>query len=121
MGALVVYAQGFVEERHKSDEGREFTELEPIGEPLGGGSLGMSYASCRELTTGAAALDVDPELWPNYIESDGYDIPLQELRDKNRALHTVLATLSPSQRESVRWLGQIWEILDNGMLFYISH
>jgi len=116
MGAQIIYANEF-EERHRSLASREVTELERIG----GGIFNMSYASCEELKADCAKLGVASELWPDYIETDGYDIPLQELREKNQKLHSIIAGLSPNERMSVKWLDKIHDILDSGMLFYICH
>ncbi|MFT5522773.1 MAG: hypothetical protein ACI9HK_000717 [Pirellulaceae bacterium] len=119
MSALIISADDFEEWQRKSDTGREFTSLKRIGG--GGGNLGMSYRSCEELIEKSAKLGVDREAWPNYIESDGSDISVQELRDQNMRLFAMLKSLMPEERASVKWLVEIYEILESKKLFYISH
>jgi len=114
MGAVVVHGRNFRPEKSKYNDSI-YIYLRPVD----GDSFELSYSSLEELKKSCEQYGVNQDWWPDYIDLDGYNIPIEDMMHKNRLLKQSLLKLTSEQIKPVNWLEEICDIVRKCHLFYI--
>ncbi len=114
MGAVVVHGQNFKQEKSKYKDS-VYLYLRPVD----GDSFELSYTSLEELKTYCEQYGVNQDWWPDYIDLNGYNIPIKDMMNKNRLLKRSLLRLTSEQIKAVNWLDEICDIVRQCHKFYI--
>jgi hypothetical protein len=114
MGAVVVHGQNFKPKPLKYN-GSVYIYLQPID----GDSFELSYSSLEVLKKECESYGVSRDWWPDYIDLGGYNVPIEDMLNRNRLLKESLLRLTTEQIRSVDWLAEICDIVRKGELFYI--
>ena len=114
MGAVVVHGQNFKRKKSKYNDS-VYIYLQPID----GDSFELSYSSLEELKKYCEQYGVNQDWWPDYIDLGGYNIPIEDVMNKNRLLKKSLLRLTAEQIKAVNWLEEICNIVRKCHMFYI--
>ena len=115
MGATIPYGRDFKQETQRAGV-REFVYLIPID----GDFLSRSYSTVEETVAYCEVLGIDRQIWPEFYDNDDMDIPLNVVKEKNSQLKRALSKLSESEINGNRFLPELWALMRQGMIFYIT-
>ena len=112
MAGTLYHGRGFKIEEYTANDGQTHYEVTPVD----GDMDVVSISSWRELQDHCESRGIARSRWPDF--DDGFDVPLDEVREKNKQICELLVELPPQDIVEFYWLEKLVTYLKRGELFF---